>query len=139
MEVKTVAEQLFFTTVRVVTEDAEGEQYVGTSFFLAYQNGDKVDPFLVSNKHVVQGAKKGTLTFIKAENGRPKLGKGLAIDIDDFEKFWHGHPEPDVDVAVAPVERLLEHIKVNDADIFYRFITSDIIPNDSQLLELGTS
>lgn len=138
MEVSSLVKQLLFTTVRVETYDAAGNQGIGTSFIFGYQlRGEQYQySFLVTNKHVVKGAQKGRLTFTKAHNGKPLLGNGYALDIidsDSFEQLWYGHPSEEVDITVTELKPLVEHIKENGVNIFYRTIGSNLIPSEETL------
>lgn len=136
MEVSSIAEQLFFTTVRVETQDGADGQGTGTSCIFGYQSEGKQYPFLVTSKHVIEGAKEGRLTFIQAQEGKPLLGTGYALDIDEFEQLWYRHPSREVDIAVTPLVPLVEHVAKTGVDIFYRAISSDLVPSQETLSKL---
>ena len=133
MEVSSIAEQLYFTSVRVETEDASDNKGIATSFIFGYKSGNKQYPFLVTNKHVISGAEKGRLTFIQARHGKPLLGTGYRLDIENFEKIWHGHPNANIDVAVTPLVSLVDHIKRAGANIYFRSIGSELVPSEDAL------
>ena len=61
MQVTTIAEQLFFTTVRIDTVAANGAAGSGTGFLFLHKVGEQGFPFVVTNKHVVNGMKAGAL------------------------------------------------------------------------------
>lgn len=136
MEVSSITEQLLFTTVRVETQEASGKLGIGTSFVFGYQSEGKEYPFLVTNKHVVSGVHKGRLTFIQMRDGKPLLGTGYALDIDDFEQLWYGHLDQEVDIAVTPLVPLIEHVTKGGINIFFRMVGSDIVPSEETLKEL---
>ncbi len=46
MQPKTIAEQLFFTTVRIDTITANGAQGSGTGFFFSHKVGENNFPFV---------------------------------------------------------------------------------------------
>lgn len=71
MEVSSIAEQLYFTSIRVETVNASGVGGIGTSFIFGYKLEEKQYPFLVTNKHVISGVQNGWLTFIQAHDGKP--------------------------------------------------------------------
>ncbi|TSE33216.1 hypothetical protein Ttaiw_00763 [Tepidimonas taiwanensis] len=53
MQPKTIAEQLFFSTVRIDTVTADGAQGAGTGFFFGHKfGGDKQALFVVTNCHI---------------------------------------------------------------------------------------
>jgi len=136
MEVSSITEQLLFTTVRLEIQDALGNSGIGTSFILNYTSQGKLYPFLVTNKHVISGAKIGRLTFIQMSDGKPLLGISYTLDISDFEQIWYGHPDSEIDIAVTPFASIVGHITKDGVDIFYRGVGNDIIPSEETLKQL---
>lgn len=137
MQVKTIAEQLFFTTVRIDTIAANGGQGSGTGFFFSHKIGGQDYPFVVTNKHVVMGMREGALSFLQRRDSLPTLGNGFRLRIDDWSQAWFGHPSPDIDIAICPFAPLEAHIKQqHDVDLFYRYVSSDTIPTSDQVAEL---
>src|SRR6056297_3191293 len=99
----SIAEQLMFTTVRIETRDGDGGSGVGTGFVFEIDvAADRKALFLVTNKHVIAGAKTGTLSFTIAKDGAPSIGKRYDLKVDDFETGFTGHDDPDADVAAMP-------------------------------------
>lgn len=137
MQVKTIAEQLFFTTVRIDTVTVNGAQGSGTGFFFSHKVGEQNFPFVVTNKHVVMGMREGALSFLHRRDSLPTLGNGFRLRIDDWPQAWFGHPSPDIDIAICPFIPLESHIKQqHNIDIFYRYVTSDLIPTPQQVAQL---
>jgi hypothetical protein len=137
MQTKSVAEQLFFTTVRIDTITANGEQGFGTGFFFSHKVGEDTFPFVVTNKHVVAGTREGALSFLQRRDTVPTLGNGFRLRIDDWTQEWFGHPEPNTDIAICPFAPLEAHIKQHhNVDLFYRYVSSDMIPTPQQVTEL---
>lgn len=134
MKVDSLAENLFFTTVRIDTVAPNGGRGSGTGFlFLHKLADDKHAPFVVTNKHVVEGMQTGSLTFHQRKGDEPNLGTGFRLDIGEWSKFWFGHPSPQIDIAITPFLPLEAHIKQNNGvDLFYRFIGSDMLPTREQ-------
>jgi len=133
MEVSSIAEQLYFTTVRVETVDTSNAKGIGTSFIFDYELEKKHYLFLVTNKHVISGAKNASLTFTMAHEGEPLLGTGYRLVIENFEDIWHGHTNANIDVAITPLAPLIEHVKKAGVDIFFRSIGSELIPSEEAL------
>ena len=133
MEVSSIAEQLYFTSVRVETVDASGNKGIATSFIFNYKSENKQYPFLVTNKHVISGTDKGRLTFIQARHGKPLLGTGFRLDIEHFEEIWHGHHSVNIDVAVTPFAPLVDHIKKAGTNIYFRTIGKELVPSEDDL------
>ena len=134
MNVNSIAEQLFFTTARIDTITQTGAQGSGTGFFFTHKHGEENFPFVVTNKHVVLGMKAGALSFLQKRGEQPSLGNGFRLEISDWPDAWFGHPSPDVDIAICPFAPLEAHIKQqNNVDLFYRSVTTDMIPDREQL------
>src|SRR3990172_10153794 len=137
MQVDSIAEQLFFTTVRIDTQNPAGVPGSGTGFFYRHVLGDKNIPFVVSNKHVVMGQATGRLTFVQRKDNAPQLGKGFQLEIQGWKDVWFGHPDPNIDIAVCPLAPLEQHIKAQqNVDIFYRTIGPETVPSEEQLSKL---
>jgi len=137
MQVNTIAEQLFFTTVRIDTVAMNGAHGSGTGFFFSHKVGDQTYPFVVTNKHVVMGMREGALSFLQRRESLPTLGNGFRLGIQDWAQAWFGHPSPDIDIAICPFAPLETHIKQqHNVDIFYRLVSSDLIPTPEQIAEL---
>lgn len=132
MNVTSIAEQLFFTTVRIDTVTDSGAQGSGTGFLYAQKYGDQTFPFVVTNKHVVRGMKAGWLNFLQRDGDKPKLGSGFRLEIQGWPDAWFGHPSPEVDIAVCPFAPLENYIKQqNNVDLFYRYVGSELIPSQT--------
>lgn len=137
MQVKTIAEQLFFTTVRIDTIATNGGQGSGTGFFFSHRIGEQEYPFVVTNKHVVMGMREGTLSFLQRRDSLPTLGNGFQARIEDWSMVWFGHPSPDIDIAIYPFAPLEAQIKQQcNVELFYRYVTNDMIPTPQQVAEL---
>lgn len=133
----SASEQILFTTVRIETSSPQGEG-TGTAFaFILEREGQKY-PFLVTNKHVVEGARSGVLTFTRStDDGEPIIGSAHRLQIQNFEDLWHGHNDPDIDVAVAPLAPLAEEMnRRSGITPFIPPIEDSIIPENDILSEL---
>lgn len=140
MQVKTIAEQLFFTTVRIDTVTANGGQGSGTGFIFRHNlGGDKHALFIVTNKHVVMGMREGRFSFLKQKDGQPAIGDGFTINVSpqDWANMWFGHSNPNVDIAICPLVPLLEFVKQQyGVELFFRAVDNDLIPTAKQIAEL---
>ena len=79
MQVQTIAEQLFFTTVRIDTVTANGGQGSGTGFFFTHEIGDQEYPFVVTNKHAVMGMREGALSFLQRKDMLPTGSRRISL------------------------------------------------------------
>ena len=136
MKVETVAQQLLFATLRIETQRS-----VGTGFIVSHKwSEDRVGPFLVTNKHVVEGRREGRLTFTVAdqsnENESPSLGKLTSINLSENAWKWTAHPSDDIDIAVLPLASAVNHLQGQGSTPFYRSIQTDLIAGKDVLEDL---
>jgi hypothetical protein len=136
MEVASLSENLLFTTVRIDTISKEGAKGSGTGFLFTHKYNGRDYPFIVTNKHVINEADKGGITFVKKDGLTPKLGDAFRVNFDGFEAQWFGHPDHNIDISVTPLIPLVNFIKKNGSDIFYKTIATENIPNEEQQKEL---
>ncbi|AWI29772.1 trypsin-like peptidase domain-containing protein [Streptomyces tirandamycinicus] len=104
MKVDTPGRQVLFSTVLIESALASGGRSAGTGFLLlAVTDDDRQYPALVTNKHVVAGARQLTVRFInkKPNADEPDLGKESEVDVSP--DLVIGHPDGRVDVAVIPL------------------------------------
>lgn len=135
MEPQTFAENLLFTTVRVQTNGPRG-QGTGTSFIFLDQSRDQPLLFLVTNKHVVQDADRGTLVFTQAQKNLPLIGQPRTVTVDGFNNHWHGHPRPEIDVTIMPLDQLLARFESMGSSVYFKAISSEMIPTDDNNSDL---
>ena len=136
MKVETLVEQLLFATLRIQTSHT-----VGTGFVVSHKWGDNQSgPFLVTNKHVVEGSSEGHLRFTVADQTsealKPTLGKSTSITLSEKAWEWTGHPSEYIDVAVLPLAPAVNHLNELGRKPYYRSIPTDLMPSQSALDEL---
>lgn len=143
MEVTSIAEKLFFTTVRIDTISDKGEPGAGTGFIFNYKKDENnIYRFIATNKHVVDNKKQGYITFLTKDNqndGVLALGNGIKVEIgsDIWNETWFGHPLHDVDITICSLPKIQKYIeKQYDKELFYHYISDDLIPSEDQLKEL---
>ena len=137
MKVNSIAEQLFFTTVRIETRSLGGAGGSGTGFLFTYKAGGEEYPFIVTNKHVVMDACDGAIFFTKRGKLLPLVGEGFRLDMHGWPQMWFGHPSPEVDIAICPFAPLIQHIKSSqNIDVFYKSITDDILINEQEMEQI---
>ena len=56
--------------------------------------------------------------------------------VDNFEQQWHHHPNPEVDIAVMPLLPIIDGIRSQGKEPFYKAIPHTLIPSPEQLQEL---
>jgi len=135
MEIQTIAEQLFFTTLRIETSTPTGSG-TGTAFIFSYEWDGKTALFLVTNKHVISKATSGRFFFTLSNGAQPAIGQRFDVHVDNFQQRWHGHPQPDIDIAVMPLDPVLQEIEKAGKRVFYKPIPHNLIPTQDQLNSL---
>ncbi len=104
-------EELIHSTVRIECVLANGAISTGSGYFyIFFESEDKNVPCIVTNKHVIEGAVKGSISLTLAEDNKPLLGQMKNFEIDDFENQCIPHPEEHVDLAIFPIAQLLSQI-----------------------------
>jgi len=134
MEVNSVAKQLLFNTVRVDTELLDGSAGSGTAFVVSHPHARGTPAFIVTNRHLVIGVRRGGLVFTQGSNGRPLLGQRFQLNIEDFPQAWFCHPDPAIDLAIVPLKPLEEAAARLGVELYYQVIDSRLVP-DANMLE----
>ena len=130
----TLSEQLLFSTVRI-----EAESKIGTGFFFEFKVDDQFLRLIITNKHVVDGVSECKFYCHEATvngNSVSPSGNSFPIRIKDFNKYWKGHPNPEIDLCGIPVQPINELAEKNGKEIYSYYIKDDKILPDSQLEEL---
>lgn len=126
MKVESIASQLLFTTTRIDAEVAGGTSH-GTGFFCAEMVNGRQRAFLVTNRHVVEGANQVFVHFTRERDGGPDLGQKIRFSFDriSWDKIWCCHPLPEVDVAVCDLEPIIDSLTTSFLfKPFYRSVDS---------------
>ena len=105
-------EQLVHSTIRIECESGDGISSGSGYYFGFLAKKDWSVPCIVTNKHVVKGAKRGKFHLsIKKDDGTPDLGKHVPAIFDNFEDMWIGHPDSNIDLAIFPLAPIFEQAK----------------------------
>ena len=140
-------EQLAFSTVQIQVElnknNATGtgtDYFTGTGFFFSFFQEDKQSiPVIVTNKHVVAGAKKGAFILSSANaDGSPNITSHIIVSLDSFESRWIPHPDSSIDLAIMPIAPLINEAISKGFTPFYRTLNKSLIPTNEQLKKLTT-
>jgi hypothetical protein len=132
------AEQLGYSTVRIEVEFATGQRGTGTGFFyrMAEQNNEHV-PVIVTNKHVVAGASKGTFKLtLKTADNKPDRLKHAAFTLDSFQERWYPHPDGITDLCVMPIAPLLSEAAGQGKQLFFIAMDRSLLPSNSDLEDM---
>jgi len=137
----SISEQLTYSTVRIECEDAHRNIFTGTGYFFRFRE-DKDNrshiPVVITNKHVITGARKGKLIFTKAnERNEPIDREHFSVFIENFEDWWKKHPDPEVDLCSMPIAPFLKEAEKRNEELFYIPLDKSLLPTEEQLEELS--
>ena len=121
--------RLAHSTVRIQTDTG-----TGTGFFFNYQleNGPSL-LLLVTNKHVVKGAKVGKLTLtLKDENSNPSYLNHKVLELDDFSDRWLSHPDGNVDLCAMLFTEFQRKLEQDREEPYIVWPDTKLIPSDQE-------
>lgn len=133
LQPKSVAEQLLYSTVRIV-----GDSGTGTGFFYNFKLNDtsRVE-LILTNKHVISGNNKLHLYFHEAQDNAgvyEPIDQSFLLTIDNFSSIWIPHPNKDVDLGALLFVPVRNHAKnVMQKNIYALFLDDNLIKDDKTL------
>ena len=141
MKVKTVAEHLFFMTLRIDTERSVGTGFIFEHKWICPKTGTELTGmFLVTNKHVIADADGGTFRFTlrTGDGSAPNLGEWIGVNVRSRRwQWWAGHPSEDVDIAVFPLNPILEDLSRRRVAPFFSGVDAKLLPENSPFGDLN--
>lgn len=138
MQELSIFEKLGLCTIRIECELDNGAISTGTGFFVKLgENGNNFIPTIVTNKHVVRGAKKGTLFFTLSDGNVPAYGKYHRFNISEFESAWRMHPDPEIDLCALPINVLVKAMNDNGLKPWIEFLDKSLIPTQADIDDMA--
>ncbi len=132
------SDQLAHCTVRIECETPQGFSTGSGFFFECLDYGEQSVPVIVTNKHVVAGSINGWFHLTtKGSDGSPRSGAHVRIAVPSVESLWVGHPDPNVDLCVMPINPLIEHAKSLGHEVHFVSLVKSLIPDEGELRDLG--
>lgn len=129
----SVAEQLCYSTIRIETDTG-----TGTGFYFQFELAtDTKLPLLVTNWHVVEGAKQGKLILHLSDENRKPNGRQLVHSISDFQNAWRRHPDGSLDLCAMPMGPVLNQAASAGLRPFYVSFDHGSTITDEELSELS--
>jgi len=133
MNLNEISTQLLYTTVPIRAQRSDGTEVGGTGFYysvpLEGQPSRQV-PFVVTNFHVVQGARSAVLEFVEREKDLPKLGSAIRAAVP--AEALGLHVSERLDIAVIPIGGFLSQMDAAGRPVFMRSIAPSLIPTPEQ-------
>lgn len=140
MEKLGITEQMLFCTIRIETEYANGTTGIGTGFIYRAnakkkENGEtESQPVIITNKHVVENAIKTTFYLhVRDEEGNFS-GKVRQVSLQKPIEPWI--LLSDLDIAFCGLGPIIEMIKSEGLEVFYKGIEKDALLGDIELKEV---
>jgi Domain of unknown function (DUF4303)/Trypsin-like peptidase domain len=127
--------RFLFTTARIAVLDGSGKVVAtGTGYYFSSGNKD----YLVTNKHVIEGALGISIPVHRATRERPQyvmLGDHFTHSVP--MTGWYFHPDPQIDVCCIPVDTLFNGIDAHE--YFYLPIHATAIVDQELPASIGVA
>ncbi|MFW5891604.1 MAG: serine protease, partial [bacterium] len=102
MNLNDIANQLIFTTVPIWTEKNDGKTEIGTGFIFSKIIDDVNSiPLMITNKHVVENTRSGTMALVKGNDGKPNNNERVTINVNG--DLLQSNMHESLDIAVFPL------------------------------------
>lgn len=132
----TLFELLTYATTRIKCKLKDGSTSTGTGFFMPLdprqQTGGTDRAFLVTNKHVVEGAVSGSLTLAQLSDGVIQPTEHVTIPFNNFENFWIPHPDESIDLCVLNMKPIETLFRGTGREFFFAPLLLSMIPTEGQ-------
>ena len=110
----------------------------GTGFLVTDSSMTRPNVFLVTNRHVVENAEQGHLTFLRrTDKYKPIIPSKEIIKIQNFRTKFAYHDNLDIDVAVMPFGQIQFEEEKQGTKIFYKSIPTRLFLNEQSLKTLS--
>jgi hypothetical protein len=133
----SIGQQLLHSTIRIECRDAKGNVSSGTGFNFSFEFDGTFVPAIITNRHVFQNAVQCDFHYTLADANGRSTGKHERYAIYDFAQAWIGHPDPNVDLAMIPIQPFLDALAANGKRPFYINLSQGIIASEEALLSLS--
>lgn len=132
-----ITNQLLFTTTRIDVEYDQNVRGSGTGFFFNFiEEDNKILPLLITNKHVVNNAKRGVIHLHTTSDGKTPNLDDFIIMFDDFSKWWRCHPDTNIDLCAMPLAPIVTKVESEGKKLFYNPFDAKLVPSTSILEEM---
>jgi len=127
MEIKSISEQLLYSTIRITAGKS-----VGTAFFFQYEVGSLTVPVIVTNKHVVNNNPGQEVGFVLHTETSDCKSNAISLI---YSNGWIFHPNYDLCICYAnPIFEQVE--KQLNCSVIFRALNESLIFGDEKLKSL---
>jgi hypothetical protein len=137
VNLEDLSTQLLFTTVPIWVEKAQSQMTTGTAFIYNYPIAEAAGqsiPLLITNHHVVDGAKRALIELVEREGEHPKSNR---IRAELSSELLTRFTDQELDLAVIPLGPLLNQLESAQQPIFFRSFGPELIPTSDVLNDLA--
>lgn len=133
-------EYLYNTTVKILTVDSivkkEGVSVSygsnGTGFFFTFETSKGNVPAIVTSRSIVGAAESLSFYFLESDKtGTPIYSKQSMVTLKRSVLPIFYHPDPSVDLAIIPVNPIIENLQKQKITVSYHSLNESVIPTDS--------
>jgi hypothetical protein len=133
-------EYLYNTTVKIQTIDSVVKKAGtsisygsnGTGFFFTFETSKGSLPAIVTSRSIVNTAESLSFFFLESgETGIPIYSKQSMVTLKRSALPIFYHPDPSVDLAIIPVNPIIEYLQKQKITISYHSLNESVIPTDS--------
>ena len=136
MNLNDINTQIIFTTVPIWVEKNDASMVTGTGFFYQKKVNDNTSiPFIATNAHVVDNAKKGLISLIKRKGDEPILSDKITAEVPG--EMLTKYMDEKNDLAIFPIGPILNQLTQNKINIFFRSIDPSLIPDEDTINNLS--
>jgi len=130
---------VLFSTARIECNLINGRTSIGTGFFMAFDlSNEKYVPVLMTNSHVVEGAREVSFGLHAACRHGDRIlpsANPVTITYEDFNAQIVRHPDG-LDLCGVVVAPLIKQMKASGIKVFYQPFTEKMIATEPTLREL---
>lgn len=125
-------EQTLFSTLRIeLLDDKDKLQSIGTGFMIRIdfpQNPKEALILLVSNKHILAGRQRFTITFHRRQinSDLPQLKETLIYHTANYREGLFLHPDPKIDLACVNISSVISELH---SKIYFKCLTRTVFAN----------
>ncbi len=126
----TPAEQMLYSTVKLVTKGGGEVRATGTGFFVNFAvRGQSIVPAIVTNRHVIEAGDEVTALCHLANENKPS-GKFAQCTMPTTGQNVFRHPDDSVDLCAIPIGQIMQQAIASKTPLFCVYLGLDLIPSD---------
>lgn len=138
MSDQIIFENLAMSTIRIECRLNNGDISTGTGFFFKFvEQGTDFVPAIITNKHVIEDAVEGKLFFtLSDKNGNPIHDQNHKFIIENFQRPWLEHPDPNIDLCALPINVFVKKMNEMNMNPYITFLDFSILPTPEDIEEM---